>query len=106
MGYRGDMHGWGGGWGGAGDNWSWWMAFPMMLISLAAIGLIVWAVVALVSRSSDRVAGASAAGGATSGAEDVLALRLANGEIDVADYEARLTALRAGSTPPPVLPAA
>ncbi len=82
------------------------MAFPMTLISLAAICVIVWAVVALVRRDRDRVAGASAAGGATSGAEDVLALRLANGEIDVADYEARLTALRAGSTPPPVLPAA
>jgi len=103
MGYRGNMHGWGGGWGDAGDHWSWWMAFPMMLISLAAIGLIVWAVVALVRRDPDRVAGASAAGGETSGAEDVLALRLANGEIDVADYEARLTALRTGSSPPPML---
>ncbi len=69
----------------------------MMLVSLAAIGLIVWAVIALVHRDRDRVTGASAAGGATSGAEDVLALRLANGEIDVADYEARLAALRAGS---------
>ncbi len=106
MGYRGNMHGMGGGWGDAGDHWSWWMAFPMMLISLAAICVIVWAVVALVRRDRDRVAGASAAGGATSGAEDVLALRLANGEIDVADYEARLTALRTGSTPPPVPPAA
>jgi len=78
----------------------------MMLISLAAIGLIVWAVVALVRRDRDRVVGASAAGGPASGAEDVLAMRLANGEIDVADYEARLTALRAGSTPLPLLPTA
>ena len=59
------------------------------------IGLIVWAVVRLTSHRQPATAGPSASPGRMP-AEEVLADRLARGEIDTEEYRQRLSALRGG----------
>ena len=66
---------------------AWLLMIPMMLVFLAAIGAVVWAIV--YSGRSHTSPGTHAPG-----PEEVLAHRLARGEIDPAEYHERLEALR------------
>ena len=63
-----------------------------LVVLVALIGLVVWAVVR-VTTHPDRSAATGAPPGRMS-AEEVLADRLARGEIDVDEYRQRLSALR------------
>jgi putative membrane protein len=80
------MHYWNDGY----DAW-WWM-IPMIVVMLAVVGAVVWALVNAI-RPDEPIAPKAPT------AEEVLAQRLAAGEIDVAEYKARLDALRE-SVPP------
>jgi putative membrane protein len=71
-----------GGWGAV-------MIVLMVLLVMAVVGLVVWA---LRDTSPPQAAKPTA--------EQVLADRLARGDIDVADYETRLEALRASNAAP------
>jgi putative membrane protein len=75
------MHYWNDGY----DAW-WWM-IPMMVVMLAAVGALVWALVHA-TRSEPP------ASPKPPSPEEVLAHRLAAGEIDAAEYNERLGALR------------
>ena len=75
------------------DSWSGWNWTLMMIGMVAFWGLVTWAVVAAV-RSPNR----SAPGGGES-AEQILARRLAAGEIEVDEYQHRLDVLRSGKVP-------
>ena len=68
------------------NGW-WWMMIPMMVVMLAVVGAVVWAFV-----HASRP-GQPASQGPPS-PEEVLARRLAVGEIDPAEYRERLDALR------------
>jgi len=75
------MHYWNDGY----DAW-WWM-IPMMVVMLAVVVAVVWAL-AHATQSDEPIAPKAPT------AEEVLARRLAAGEIDVAEYKARRDALR------------
>lgn len=70
--------------GGAG---AWWWMLPMMFVFLIAVGAVVWAVLNAGRSHIPQ-------GPASVGPEEVLAHRLARGEIDAAEYHERLEALR------------
>ena len=74
------MHYWNDGY----DAW-WWM-IPMMVFMLAVVGTVVWALV----HTTRPETGTSPK---TPSPEEVLAQRLAAGEIDAAEYHERLDAL-------------
>lgn len=74
------------------DGWGWGAWLVMGLGMLAFVGFVFWAVVTL-TRGRTTAAAPSA--------EDVLGRRLAEGQIEAAEYEERLAALR-GSTGPSV----
>ena len=69
---------------------AWWWMLPMMFVFLVAGVAIVWA---LLSANRSHVPPGPHVPPAV-GPEDVLAHRLARGEIDVAEYHERLEALR------------
>jgi putative membrane protein len=69
-----------------GYNAWWWMMIPMMIVMLAVIGAVVWALVHA-SRTEPP------ATPKTPRPEEVLAQRLATGEIDTTEYRERLDAL-------------
>lgn len=73
-----------------GSGGAWWWMFPMMFVFLIAAAGVVWALYA--SRSQIPP------GPQTMSPEEVLAHRLARGEIDTAEYRERLAAL--GKSPP------
>ena len=77
------------------DGWGWGAWLGMGLGMLAFTALVVWAVVMLMRgrTSADEIAPPPSA-------EDVLARRLAEGQIDPAEYQERLAALD-GSTKAP-----
>lgn len=75
------MHYWNDGY----DAW-WWM-IPMTVVMLAIVGAVVWALTHA-TRPDEPIAPKAPT------AEEVLAQRLAAGAIDVAEYKARLDALR------------
>lgn len=77
---------------GDGD-WSWWGWFVMTALMIGFWGLVVWLIVSLV-RPGEGSAAAGSAGSGAPPAEEVLARRFANGEIDDQEYRARLDALR------------
>jgi uncharacterized membrane protein len=78
---------WNGGWSG----WNW----TLMLAGMVAFGgLVTWAVVALV-RSPNR-----SQRGESDSAEQILAGRLAAGEIEGREYQHRLDALRSSKSHP------
>jgi putative membrane protein len=81
---RGDMMD-----GDAGWHWAW-MAI-LLVVTLAFLGLIVWAV----TRHPAAAAGPGPMGptGSTNRAREILAERLARGEITVEEYRERLQAL-------------
>ena len=79
------MHYWNDGYNG------WWWMIPMMLLMLAVVATVVWALVH--STRPDQPTSPS-----VRSPEEVLAQRLAAGEIDTAEYKARLDALREGVT--------
>ena len=75
------------------DGWSGWN-WTLMMIGMAAFwGFVAWAIVAVVrsTNRSQRVANNSA--------EEILAGRLATGEIDDDEYHHRLDVLRSGKAP-------
>ena len=80
------MHNWNDGY----DNW-WWM-IPMMVVMLAVVWAVVWAL--LHATRPDAPASPK-----SSSPEEVLAQRLAVGEIDAAEYNERLDALRHRAAP-------
>lgn len=90
---------WGRGMHHDGGDWYW---IPMVIVMLAVIGLIVWLLVAAARRPYGPPPGfggppsAPSATGAhqRATAEEILAERLARGEIEVDDYHRRLEALR------------
>ncbi len=65
------------------NGWAWWWMVPMMLLMLAAVVAVVWAIVQIAQPSSPSRATP----------EEVLARRLASGEIDTDEYRQRLDAL-------------
>lgn len=75
-------------WNGDG-SWGWWLlALPLMIMCMVMMG-----------RMMGRHHGSHATDGSgatrqRSGAESILAERLARGEIDIAEYERRLTVLQ------------
>jgi putative membrane protein len=69
------------------EGWGWGAWTVMMLGSVAFWGLLIWAVVALVR-------GADAGSERRADPEQILAERLAAGEIDEDEYRRRLDALR------------
>ena len=73
----------------------WWRGLIALTVFAVIVGLVVWAVVRLTSHRQPATAGPSAAPGRMP-AEDVLADRLARGEIDTEEYRQRLSALRGG----------
>jgi putative membrane protein len=74
------------------DGWSGWN-WMLMMIGMAAVwGFIAWAILAsLRSKRAEPAAGDSA--------EQILARRLAAGEIDAEEYQHRLDVLRSGVAP-------
>ncbi len=75
------------------DSWSGWN-WALMMIAMAAFwGLVVWGIVGL-ARSPQRSQRL-----ASNSAEEILARRLAAGEIATDDYQHRLDVLRSGKPP-------
>jgi putative membrane protein len=72
----------------------WWRGLIALAVFAAIIGLVVWAVVRLTSHRQPSAATTASPGRMS--AEDVLADRLARGEIDTEEYRQRLSALRGG----------
>ncbi|HEY5170847.1 MAG TPA: hypothetical protein VIK54_03875 [Acidimicrobiia bacterium] len=79
------MHDW-----NDGSGTAWWWMLPMMFVFLVAVIAVVWALVN--GNRSRSTQGPQSPQAMT--AEDVLAHRLARGEIDAAEYGERLNALR------------
>ena len=85
------------------DGWGLAMMFGMLgfgLLIALAVGLaVVWGArsTAAPSQSPLEPPAGSTTRKATSGAEQILAERMARGEIDTEEYQARLEALRTGS---------
>lgn len=81
-----------------GDASYWWMAFPMIILTLIVIAAAVWIVITLTrgGAGSDQAPNQARISpvGALPSAEQILAERLARGEIDVEEYGARMGALR------------
>jgi putative membrane protein len=74
-----------------GSGYAWWWMLPMMLVFIAAIGAVVWAIVVGSRAHAPQVPQPPTP-------EQVLAHRLANGDVDAADYRERLAALRQSDT--------
>jgi len=74
---------------GNGAGWWWAMGFVMLVLVVAAVVLIVW----LVTRTTHPQDGAPP-GDPNLGARQILAERLARGEIDPAEYQDRLSHLK------------
>lgn len=87
-----------GGYDHSGD-WGWGGWLMMSLTMLAFLALVAWGVF-LIWRSTERSHPASPEprSPARPSAEEILAERLARGEIDADEYHARLDALRSSST--------
>ena len=75
------------------DSWSGWNWALMTIVMVAFWGLVTWAIVAAV-RSPNR-----SQRGDSNSAEQILARRLASGEIEGAEYQHRLDVLRLGKVP-------
>jgi putative membrane protein len=73
-----------------GSRWGW---IVMMVLMVVLVAVVVVVVVRLMTQTP---AAAPPPGGASRSAEDLLADRLARGEIDVDEYRRRLDALRSG----------
>jgi putative membrane protein len=95
MGYGNDGH--------MDDGWGLAMLFGMLgfgLLIALAVGLaVVWAARCTAARSQAPIEpqAGSTVRTVTAGAEQILAERMARGEIDTEEYQARLEALRTGS---------
>jgi putative membrane protein len=72
-------------WGDTG-GWAWWWMLPMMMFMIVLIGAVIWALIA-VTRSN------ASPSHLTRSPEDILNERFARGEIDAAEYHARIDAL-------------
>ena len=72
------------------DGSSWVMVVVMMVIAVAVLGGIIWAII-FASRSANRAGPGAVAAASPVGpsARDLLDQRYARGEIDTADYEER-----------------
>lgn len=76
-------------------DWAWWAWIPMTVVMALFWGLLIWAVVTLVrGRGFFTSPAEPAEREARSSPEDILAERLARGEIDVDEYERRMDAVR------------
>jgi uncharacterized membrane protein len=77
------------------DGWGAQHIIGMVLMALFVVSVI-WLIVSFVRKNSIATSAAApaAAVSATKTAEQILAERLATGEIDPADYKARLDALK------------
>ena len=78
-------------------NWSW---IPMMIMMFAIVGGLIWIGIALTRRTNHSLHAAAAAPVTASStpaaaptAQEILAQRLARGEIEPDDYRQRLDAL-------------
>jgi len=85
-----------GDWDGMGYGSGWWLLMVIMMVVF--LGGLIWIGVTLVKRSRGvpSIAAGSAAVSARPSASEILAERLARGEIDPSDYRERLDALRHG----------
>lgn len=72
------------------DGPSWWMVTMMIVITLAVVGGIIWAIV-FASRASQSSATSAPTAGPNP--REILDQRYARGEIDTADYEERRSKL-------------
>jgi putative membrane protein len=82
-------------WGHHGDGWPWgWLMLAVLMALMAAT--LVWFALSLTRRAAGPppVAPLPPPGGPRLQPEEVLAERLARGEIDPEDYRVRLAALR------------
>lgn len=80
------MHGWY-------DGWSWWGWVAMTIGMVAFWGMIVWLIATSFGRSSRNSLDAP-----PKSAEELLAERLAAGDIDESEYRSRIEALRSTTT--------
>jgi putative membrane protein len=95
-----------GNWNDGMGNGSWWW-IPMMIMMVAFWGGLIWIGVTLLKRNhtpqltaaAPSVAAPSAAAPPRPTAQEILAERLARGEIEPDDYRQRLEALRTPPTP-------
>ena len=74
-------------WSGSWSGWNWGL---MMIAMVAFWGLVIWAIVAAVRSPNNSQQGRS------DSAEQILARRLAAGEIEGDEYQRRLDLLRSG----------
>ena len=72
------------------DGWTGWNWALMLIGMIAFWGVVAWAIVAFVRSPSQSVSDG------TDSAEQILARRLASGEIEGDEYQHRLDVLRAG----------
>lgn len=79
--------------GHMGDGWGVFMVVTMLVILAVLAFALVWLVRS--TRTPTLPPPTSSPSGTATGAEQILAERLARGEIDPEDYQARLAALRA-----------
>jgi putative membrane protein len=92
MGHDYDDHAWG---MGAGRGWSGWLMMTIVLmIFLGLVAVLLYGLVRGSAAAGAATKPEEVPGQARSSAARVLDERLARGEIDVADYEQRKTALR------------
>lgn len=74
-----------------GNDWAWWWMIPMMLVMIVAVAGVVWAVVWAIVRTTAPSGETKKEHEPTP--DEILARRLASGEIDADEYHARLDAL-------------
>lgn len=83
-----------------GGDWGAWL--PMSVMMLLILAVVAWGLYLLLRNAGKQPSRSPGADGVRS-PEDTLADRLARGDIDVEEYERRITALggRVGGTPKP-----
>jgi len=76
-----------------GFGWGW---IPMVIMMLLVWGSLIWLGVALLRRTGSHVPASGPAGPPAPSPQQILAARLARGEIEPDDYRARLETLTSG----------
>jgi putative membrane protein len=81
-------------------DWGWWMPVTGMIVFVAFLALVIWAVLRATEYRGPTVIGPHP-GSAPDPALETLRMRFARGEIDAAEYAQRAAQLGAPAPPPP-----